>query len=160
MEAIMDNGGHSTRGFSRGAVVAMYGSYVVGAAMHLGGGAPAIRYAGVALIVAAYLLFARLATTAYWRPGNAPARALDERELLIRNGVYLRAYGVIAVLPLMAALYTSFALDDGRLAPYLWLPHSYHEASVLFWGWFLLMLTLPAAMLAWTREVFDPSRGC
>ncbi len=157
MEAMMTD---TPRSFRRLAVAAMYGAYLVGALLHLGSGTPLVRYAGVTLIVVAYGLFARLATTPFWRPGNAPAARLDERELLIRNRIYMRAYAVIAVLPLIAALYTGLALDDGRLAPHLWLPRSFHQASILFWGWFLLMLTLPAAMLAWEGEAFDPGRAC
>jgi hypothetical protein len=63
-------GENTSRGFSRSAIVAMCGSYVVGVAMQLSGAAPAIRCARVALIIAAFLLIGRLAMTSTGDPAT------------------------------------------------------------------------------------------
>lgn len=147
MQAMIDDA--RAPGFPRWMVVAMYGLYAAGAAFKLGGVAAPI---GIALMIGAFGFMARLVRTPWWGGANRPDRRLDERELRLRDRAYLRAYRVVAVVPLCVTLYTAMALDDGRLAPHLWLPHSYADAIIPFWGVFLATLTLPAAMLAWERE--------
>ena len=153
MEAMMDDARSAK--FPRWMVVAMYGLFGAGAALKLfgpGGAWGPASVAGVALMIAAYLFAAPLFRSPWWGGANRPDKCLDERELRLRDRAYLRAYRVVGIVPLCVVLYSAMALDDGKLAPHLWLPHSYADANILFWGVFLVTMTLPAAMLAWARE--------
>jgi hypothetical protein len=140
--------------FPRWMILAMYGAYPAGLVLLEARDALPATVAGLVLITLSFVLAARLWRSPWWRPGNAPDAQLDERELALRNRAYQRAYTLIGCGALLALIYVQLAFDgDDRLR--WWLPASYEEASRLFWGVFLVAVTLPAALLAWDRERFD-----
>jgi hypothetical protein len=87
----------------------------------------------------------------FWRTGLYDAghqqdTALDERQRYVRDRAYRWSYSFVALLLIMQMFYTAVALDKN-----LWLPDSYEQANVLFWALFLLVMTLPPCLLAWTE---------
>ena len=77
-------------------------------------------------------------------------KMLDERQLKLRNQTYLNAYRVLGTLVMLTALYAYIAADSGTW----WLPKSSLELQAVFWGIWLVALTLPTAIAAWTEP--DP----
>jgi hypothetical protein len=140
--------------FPRWMILAMYAAYPAGIALLEAAESVPAQAVGLVFVTASFLLAARLWRSPWWRPGNAPDRMLDERELALRNRAYQRAYTLVCSVTLLTLIYLQLAFDaDDRVR--FWLPASYGEASRLFWGAFLLLVTLPAALLAWDRERFD-----
>jgi hypothetical protein len=84
--------------------------------------------------------------TELWKLGNSPDKDLDERQIRVRDVAYRFAYSLTATFTFLGLFYVSLALDKG-----LWLPRTYDEASTLMWAAFVLLLTLPSAVLAWTE---------
>lgn len=104
---------------------------------------------GLAVITAAGMLLApRLLGIS-----DGADNELDERQLAARNRTYLAAYRVLGVLALLSALYYMVATSDGKW----WLPRTDRETQALFWGVWLVAVTLPAALAAWTEP--DPLEG-
>jgi len=135
------------------AVVVMYGAYAAAAGLWAGaGGLTSIPLA--ASVVALFaLVFAALGIlfrgTRYWKWGNAPDICLDEFQIASRNAAYKSAYVIVSVLALTALFAerilhdtTAWSIDD-------------RARDLIFWGWFLLVLTLPAAILVWTEKPVD-----
>jgi hypothetical protein len=71
---------------------------------------------------------------------------LDERQIALRNRTYLNAYRVLGALVVLSALYYMLAQGGGW-----WLPRSDLETQAFFWGSWLIALTLPTAITAWTE---------
>lgn len=106
---------------------------------------------GLAVVTAAGLLLApRLLGVS-----DGADDELDERQLAVRNRTYLNAYRVLGLLVILAALYHMIAVSSERGA--LWLPRSDLAAQGLFWGAWLVAVTLPAALAAWTEP--DPEEA-
>jgi hypothetical protein len=91
--------------------------------------------------------------TRYWKWGNSPDAELDEFQLSSRNAAYKNAYVIIASFSLLVMLAARIGHDVTQFT----VTESARE--FLFWGWFLLVLTLPAALLAWTEKPFDDDEG-
>ncbi len=145
--------GERSASFPRWMILAMYGAYPAGLLLLEARDRLPAAVAGLALVTLSFVLAFRLWRSPWWRPGNAPEAELDERERALRNRAYQRAYMILATGALLALTYVQLAFDsDDRLR--WWLPASYEEASRLFWGAFLVAITLPAALLAWDRERF------
>ncbi len=129
----------------RFAVVLMYGAYVAGAVMQwrartIGENRTVI----LALFMASFAIGALLfALTRYMRWAAANDARLDEREIATRNAVYRSAYHIAAwVSVLLLVCWYVGPLISQPLTPGT-------NGNVLFWGYVLLMSTLPAALLAW-----------
>lgn len=140
-------------GVRKGAVIAMYGAYVVGALAWMASAnsdQPGFGIAAIAcwlvVFAALHLLFHR---TGYWRWGNAPQESLDEFEVASRNVAYRIAYSLVAGTTLLALLAERFAWDVAQ-----WSADD-RARDIIFWGWFLVVMTLPAAILAWTERPHD-----
>lgn len=71
---------------------------------------------------------------------------LDERQTALRNRAYLNGYRVLGALTILAALYCMLAQGAGW-----WLPRTDLALQAVFWGVWLLVTTLPTALLAWTE---------
>jgi hypothetical protein len=120
------------------------------------------RLAGTNLPVAAFivLLVLSLAASGYglvvlfrrtslWAIGNNPDTMLDERQARTRDAAYRIAYSLVSTLTFMGLFYASIAVDK-----HLWLPRDYSEVSTIMWAAFVLLLTLPSTVLAWSeREI-------
>lgn len=140
--------------FPRWMVLAIYAAYPMGLALLEGTSGLVGHVAGLVLITLSFVLAWRLWQTPFWRAGNQPDSALDERERALRDRAYRRAYSIAGAAVLLGLVYVQFAFDsDDRIR--FWLPASFDEASRLFWGAFLVLVTLPAAILAWDREALD-----
>jgi len=134
-------------------VVVLYGAYALGSALWIGAGglrswpiAVAVLLLVLAVFGALGMLFQR---THYWKWGNSPDADLDEFEIASRNSAYKNAYVVVATLSLLGML---IARIGGDLVPFRL---SETALELLFWGWFLIVTTLPAAILAWTEKPID-----
>lgn len=127
------------------AVVSMYGTYATGTILqwqvHNAGES---RELILAIFILAFVIGGLLFVgTHYLRWVSARDNALDEREIAIRNAVYRTAYHFIAWfgIALLAIWYAA-----PYTAPSLTMATNF---NVLFWGFVLLVATLPAALLAW-----------
>ena len=133
------------RGIRRLAVVSMYGAYLIGGIMQwrvreIGQDRQAIPAAFLFAFAIGTFLFV---STHYMRWTGAKDAALDEREIATRNAVYRTAYGVMAwsgVLLLAWWYVGRFVSPPSTLET---------DVNVMFWGYVLLLSTLPASLLAW-----------
>lgn len=75
---------------------------------------------------------------------------LDERQLHLRNAAYLSAYRIVGALVVSALIYAQLATDFGW-----WLPDTYNAWQAVFWGAWILVVTLPTALLAWSEPDLD-----
>jgi hypothetical protein len=138
-------------------VLVMYGAYAVACALWLIVGG--LKTVAAALAIVALLLLSLGAlillfqNTRYWKWGNSPDADLDEFQISSRNAAYKSAYVIIASFSLLAMLAARIGHDVTQFT----VPESARE--FLFWGWFLLVLTLPAALLAWTEKPLDDDEG-
>ena len=78
---------------------------------------------------------------------------LDERQVAVRNRTYLNAYRILGALVILTALYYMLAQGGGW-----WLPSSDLETQAFFWGSWLLALTLPTALTAWSEPDLPAGR--
>lgn len=70
---------------------------------------------------------------------------LDERQLAVRNAAYLDAYRIASGIVLLGVIWIALGLDLGLW----WVPSTYDEWNIIFWGLFIYLMTLPSAFLAW-----------
>ena len=146
----IDSTGRTRR---RIAIVVANGGYLVAAlAWSLSGGlrTTAVQVAVVTGFAAAFGALAWLMRQpSYWTWANAPDAALDEYQIASRNLAYRYGYMAISVIGMLGILAATIVADAGerRLAP--------ATGQLLFWGWLLVTLTLPSAILAWTERPLD-----
>lgn len=88
----------------------------------------------------------------FWVLANAPDQDLDERQVKARDNAYRIAYALFSSLAGLGVLYWYLATDAVKLR--LWLPTTTNELNAVFWGVWLLMVSLPTAVLAWIEP--DP----
>jgi hypothetical protein len=131
----------------------MYGAYGVAASLWVAAGG--LRSLPVAIIIIALLLaslssvFVLFQRTRYWKWGNSPDSDLDEFQIASRNAVYKNAYIIVAVLTLLILFIGRIVSDTAEVTI------GEPAREILFWGWFLLVITLPAALLAWTEKPLE-----
>lgn len=135
------------RALRRIAIVSMYGAYLAGAVLQWRQ-TPDQPQANLILgvFLFAFALGAILfASTQYLRWSSAKDAALDERERATRDAVYGRAYSIMAWTSVLLLAWS-----------YAWpllqrpCPSGFDvNINVIFWGYVLLMSTLPASLLAW-----------
>lgn len=70
---------------------------------------------------------------------------LDERQLALRNAAYLDAYRIASGIVLLGVIWIALGLDLGIW----WVPSTYNEWNLIFWGLFIYLTTLPSAFLVW-----------
>ncbi|HZG07479.1 MAG TPA: hypothetical protein VEZ70_00700 [Allosphingosinicella sp.] len=134
-------------------VLVMYGAY--GVACVLWVFAEGLRTLPIAISVVALLLLSLGALillfqkTRYWKWGNSPDAELDEFQISSRNAAYKNAYIIVASVSLLVMFAARIGYDVTQITV------TESAGEILFWGWFLLVLTLPAALLAWTEKPFD-----
>ena len=134
-------------------VLVMYGAYGLACALWVAAGG--LKTVPIATAVVALLLLSLSALivlfqrTRYWKWGNSPDAELDEFQISSRNAAYKNAYVIVASFSLLIMLAARIGYDITHFT----LAESARE--FLFWGWFLLVLTLPAALLAWTEKAPD-----
>ncbi|MBK7905037.1 MAG: hypothetical protein IPJ78_00575 [Gemmatimonadetes bacterium] len=70
---------------------------------------------------------------------------LDERQLAMRNAAYLDAYRIVSTVAVLGCVWIALGIDLG----WWWVPTTYREWNDIFWGLFLLTMSLPSAFLVW-----------
>ncbi len=65
----------------------------------------------------------------------------------MRNEAFRASYILLAALCVVGIVYGGIALDND----WLWLPDTWNAVQAVVWGVFLLVMTLPTAVLAWTE---------
>ncbi len=138
----------------RGSVVALYGSYVlccVSVAIAAIATTPIAQAVGGVLLLtgvagACYGVVTLLGRTFVNAP-NVRDAALDERQRARRNEALARAYPVIGMFAAVSLLY----MIAGDAWPAL---RNFTVIEALFWAIFLLAISLPSAIIAWTEP--DP----
>lgn len=70
---------------------------------------------------------------------------LDERQLALRNAAYLDAYRIASGIVLLGVIWIALGLDLGIW----WVPSTYDEWNLIFWGLAIYLMTLPSAFLVW-----------
>lgn len=134
-------------------IVVLYSAYGLAAALWIGAGGLRPWPVAVAVVILMLAVFGSLGMlfqrTHYWKWGNSPDAELDEFEIASRNSAYKTAYVLVASLSLLAMLAARIGAD---LVAFTF---SETARELLFWGWFLLVATLPAAILAWTEKPVD-----
>ncbi len=90
---------------------------------------------------------AKLYTSAPHRMANETDDRLDERQRLVRNEAFRASYILLAALCVVGVVYGGIAWDND----WLWLPDTRTAVQAVVWGVFLLVMTLPTAVLAWTE---------
>lgn len=137
----------------KSAVLVMYGAYGVAAALWVAAGG--LRPLPVAVVIVILLLLSLgsllvlFQRTRYWKWGNSPDADLDEFQVASRNAAYKTAYVIVATLTLLIMFAGRIASDTTELVI------SESAREFMFWGWLMLVLTLPAALLAWTEKPLD-----
>lgn len=135
------------------AVLTMYGAYGIAVALWIVAGG--LRPLPIAITIVTLLLLSMgslivlFQRTRYWKWGNSPDAELDEFQVSSRNTAYKNAYFIIASVSLLVMFIARIGADTTDIE----ITESARE--FLFWGWFLLVLTLPAALLAWTEKPID-----
>ena len=127
----------------RAAVMLMVGAYLAGTILqweqHEIARQPQANII-LALFALSFAIGALLfAGTHYGRWGITKNKALDEREIATRNKVYAGAYQVMAWISAALLIWWQFAQPRPLGV----------DANVVFWGYVLLISTLPASLLAW-----------
>jgi hypothetical protein len=142
---------------ARALTVAVYGGYLSGCALQLlAGDAPGragLALAGLGLVIVAVAAFCVLATSSLQRLAQEPASQLDERELQERNRAAFIAHSLFSGVVLSGLFYMMVRADlaaNGKAQ--LWAPVDGDQWSALMLGMAMFSLTLPAAVLAWTRK--------
>ena len=100
-----------------------------------------LALAGV-VAVSVYLYY----NTDLWQFGNAPDTQLDERQVQARNQAYRLAYMSVSALVVLLLLYLAIAADFGW--PVL---SGYDQLHPFFWTVWILVMSFPSAILAWTE---------
>lgn len=142
----------------QGLIAGIYTLYPAGCLVRLWPGeegpAAFADIAGLLLIAVALVLFAVLAGSSLQRQAQEPDTQLDERELAQRNRAAFYAHNTFSGVVLLGILYLMLSQDlIGNDKLHLWTPTTGDHWNGIFWGLFLLSLTLPAAFLAWSRDL-------
>jgi MFS family permease len=138
----------------RWSVTALYGSYVlICASLVIAANlaTPAARMPALALLIAgvacaAYGVITLMGRTFVNAP-NIRDAALDERQRDRRNEALARAYPVIGIFAALCLAY--MMIGDAWPAV-----RNFTVIEALFWGTFLLTISLPSSIIAWTEP--DP----
>jgi len=78
--------------------------------------------------------------------------SLDGLQLQARNQAFLRAYQVVADLTALRLIYVQLVLEAHRN---LFLPPTDRHMQPLIWGFLLIAITLPHALIAWQDPDYE-----
>lgn len=106
----------------------------------------------IVLILAAFIAFFVLAGSSLQRLAQEKPEKLDERELMQRNKAAYRAYYSLSVVAMLACIYMALQPDIAKKVAVLWIPTTYDHWNALFWGLFMLVMTLPVAFLSMEQD--------
>lgn len=154
-------GRYLSKNAARGLVVLVYSLYPLGCLLRLTAESALQALAGLAAVTLSLLAFAVLAESSLQRQAQEREALLDERELAERNRAAFLAYSLFSGVVLIGLLYLYIGADFvSRGKVHLWLPNEASHWEAIFVGLLVLSLTLPTAVLAWTRtESLDGDKG-
>lgn len=116
---------------------------------------------GFGLIFAAGLLPSGLALmSAFWaisqlalpyatEGSGRNEQLVDERQLQVRDRAFYRAYQILSSVFGLWVVYEGIARTNER--QWLWVPQTFDEYQAIVWGYLLVSMTLPSALIAWTE---------
>lgn len=136
-------------------VFAMYGGYAIICSglwfADLSARGSAQRFGSLAIVVAGFLAFSYgfyfLMRRTFINSPHIPDEALDERQRAIRDRSIRVSYVTLSILFPLQALYFMIAATWKDSVGLVLSPGA---AEAYFWGVFLLAMTLPTSLLAWT----------
>lgn len=140
----------------RGLVVVLYASYAslvacFALAENSGLGlvfAAGLLPSGVALMSAFWAL-SQLALPYTTEGTGRKAEMVDERQLQVRDRAFYRAYQILSSLFGLWVVYEGIARTNER--QWFWVPQTFDEYQAIVWGYLLVSMTLPSALIAWTE---------
>lgn len=116
---------------------------------------------GFGLIFAAGLLPSGLALmSAFWaisqlalpyatEGSGRNEQLVDERQLQVRDRAFYRAYQILSSVFGLWVVYEGIARTNER--QWFWVPQTFDEYQAIVWGYLLVSMTLPSALIAWTE---------
>jgi len=142
----------------RSLLIGLYVLYPAGCILQMvpeayGGGSAVVTITGLALVLAALVIFAVLAGSSLQRQTQEPETELDERERSERNRASYHAHAVFSAIVLAGVFYLMISTDlalNGKLD--IWRPTLGAHWNAIFGGLILLSFTLPGAMIAFGRS--------
>lgn len=160
MERALRGVSFETRGRRRAVVVNLYASYIAlvacfAAADRSGIGLVAL----IALLpIGASLLWSYLALSQITLPYTSDGMGvklspLDERQLQVRDRAFYRAYQLLSSIAGLWIVYETIARTNER--QWFWVPVAFDQYQAIVWGYLLLAMSLPSAVIAWTEP--DPA---
>lgn len=140
----------------RGLVVVLYASYAsLIACFALAGKsglglvfAAGLLPSGVALMSAFWAL-SQLALPYATEGAGREAQLVDERQLQVRDRAFYRAYQILSSLFGLWIVYESIARTNER--QWFWVPQTFDQYQAIVWGYLLVSMTLPSALIAWNE---------
>lgn len=140
----------------RGLVLTLYASYALLVTCFALASAtgPGFVFTLALLPVGLLLVFAFLALSQIALPYSSEGVGvtlppLDERQVQVRDRAFYRAYQILASIFGLWIVYESIARDMTR--QWFWFPSTTDEYQAIVWGYLLVAMTLPSAVIAWTE---------
>ncbi len=140
----------------RGLVIVLYASYAVLVTCFA-----LAEKSGIGLVFTAGLLPSGLALmSAFWAISQLALpyategmgrneQLVDERQLQVRDRAFYRAYQILSSVFGLWVVYEGIARTNER--QWFWVPQTFDEYQAIVWGYLLVSMTLPSALIAWTE---------
>lgn len=77
------------------------------------------------------------------------AELVDERQLQVRDRAFYRAYQILSSLFGLWVVYEGIARTNER--QWFWVPQTFDQYQAIVWGYLLVSMTLPSALIAWNE---------
>lgn len=82
---------------------------------------------------------------------------MDERQIQVRDRAFYRAYQGISSVAGLWIVYETIARTAVR--QWFWVPDTFDEYQAVVWGYLLVAMTLPGAIIAWTEPDLRDADG-
>lgn len=145
-----------SRARRRGVVIVLYASYaalIACFALASRSGVGWIFLAGLLpaglLLMSAFLALSQLALPYADEGVGVTLTPMDERQLQVRDRAFYRAYQWLSSLAGLWIVYETIARTAVR--QWFWVPETFEEYQAVVWGYLLVAMTLPSAIIAWTE---------
>jgi hypothetical protein len=145
-----------SRAARRAIVVTLYASYAALVACFAGAGREGVGLLFLALLiplgmilVASFMALSQIALPYSSEGLGVTVPPLDERQLQVRDRAFYRAYQIAASVFGLWVVYDAIARTAER--QWFWTPTTFNQYQAIVWGYLLLSMTLPSAVIAWTE---------
>jgi MFS family permease len=109
------------------------------------------------VLVGTFVAISQLALPYATEGTGAELRTVDERQIQVRDRAFYRGYQVLSALFGLWIVYETIARTS-RL-DWLWVPSTFDEYQAIVWGYLLISMTLPSAIIAWTEPDLEESES-